>query len=324
MTPEQVLEAQTDLYVRLTDSEPFVAYITDAVEATARDLGASAAIKTPMVRALTAAVGSAYAYRVSADLTSLVEWAATQLEPEDKFRMDLMPTASGFVRFERSLPMRDVRGKTMLIDYLVWGTVNIPSSFGVSKPAMMTWAWNDQDLTPDEVTTEIFALPGAGRIRQTVGRWGYVGTHLLSPGLSAGPAWLTPSPVLAARLLASGATPTESTNLARYVMALLMLMDQPVVEESEVTGQISKKTQRATKNKIPGGISVIRLRKSHGGRRTGESQVEWTHRWVVRGHWRWQAYGPGRMQRRRQWISPHVKGPAGTPIVTSQKVYDVR
>lgn len=32
-------------------------------------------------------------------------------------------------------------------------------------------------------------------------------------------------------------------------------------------------------------------------------------RFLVRGHWRNQAYGPGRTERRRTWIEPHWKGP---------------
>jgi hypothetical protein len=52
--------------------------------------------------------------------------------------------------------------------------------------------------------------------------------------------------------------------------------------------------------------------------------VEWSKRWVVRGHWRWQSYGPGRTERRRIWISPFIKGPDGAPLVVSEKVYDLR
>lgn len=35
------------------------------------------------------------------------------------------------------------------------------------------------------------------------------------------------------------------------------------------------------------------------------------HRFIVRGHWRNQAVGPGRAERRKTWIAPHWKGPEG-------------
>jgi hypothetical protein len=41
------------------------------------------------------------------------------------------------------------------------------------------------------------------------------------------------------------------------------------------------------------------------------NQMKWrvSQRFVVRGHWRNQAYGEGRQFRRRTWIEPHYKGP---------------
>lgn len=45
-----------------------------------------------------------------------------------------------------------------------------------------------------------------------------------------------------------------------------------------------------------------------------------THRWIVRGHWRNQPFGPGRKQRRLQWIAPYIKGPEGTDVVVPEEV----
>lgn len=53
---------------------------------------------------------------------------------------------------------------------------------------------------------------------------------------------------------------------------------------------------------------------------TGEGR-EFTVRWMVRGHWRNQPYGPGRSRRRPTSINPHVKGPDGAPLRTGEKVY---
>lgn len=44
------------------------------------------------------------------------------------------------------------------------------------------------------------------------------------------------------------------------------------------------------------------------------------HRWVVRGHWRHQPHGKARAQRRLQWVPSYVKGPAGAPLIESEKV----
>lgn len=49
------------------------------------------------------------------------------------------------------------------------------------------------------------------------------------------------------------------------------------------------------------------------GRSKRHAQDGWKvrARFTVRGHWRHQAHGPGRALRRRQWIAPFWKGPAG-------------
>lgn len=47
---------------------------------------------------------------------------------------------------------------------------------------------------------------------------------------------------------------------------------------------------------------------------------EYTHRFIVRGFWRNQAYGPNHSLRRRQWIPPFVKGPADKPLVCKETV----
>lgn len=47
-----------------------------------------------------------------------------------------------------------------------------------------------------------------------------------------------------------------------------------------------------------------------------------TSRWVVRGHWRNQPYGPGSSERKLIWVEPHWKGPADAVAAVSRK-YEV-
>ena len=48
--------------------------------------------------------------------------------------------------------------------------------------------------------------------------------------------------------------------------------------------------------------------------------VDWTHQWIVDGHWRNQPYGVGHSLRRLQWIAPFIKGPEDAPLVIKDKV----
>ena len=66
-------------------------------------------------------------------------------------------------------------------------------------------------------------------------------------------------------------------------------------------------------------VKVIRLRHVTHKSPSGESQpVDWSHRWVVNGHWRMQ---PTKTGVKRIWIMPHVKGPDDKPLVLKETVF---
>lgn len=51
---------------------------------------------------------------------------------------------------------------------------------------------------------------------------------------------------------------------------------------------------------------------------------EYAYRFIVRGFYRNQPYGPGRKMRRRQWIPPFIKGPADKPLRVKDTVNILR
>ena len=57
---------------------------------------------------------------------------------------------------------------------------------------------------------------------------------------------------------------------------------------------------------------------------TETKPIEYHHRWIVSGHFRNQPYGPGGALRRRQWIPPYIKGPAGAPLLNRTKILSIR
>lgn len=104
----------------------------------------------------------------------------------------------------------------------------------------------------------------------------------------------------------------------QLIMAFLGLISSPGVTE---TRQLRPSTNRSARRR-EGDVAAVRLIYLRGGDRTdhaGASNV-YHHRWVVSGHWRSQPYGPGSTLRRPVWIRPHVKGPAGAPLLTGEKV----
>lgn len=352
MRPGEVLDAQGDLLERLDDSQ-----FRTVMDALAEfEFGRSGGDRhdfqknedTPLASMLATGLKAAYAYRVTHDMSMMVEHASMGLDGLDRFDHSLAPTGCGFVAFDRPMPVQDMRGKTMLIHYLVWGPVGLNLVSGSRRTGTLMVAFNDTWRQPDQVQDTFYegvldhfieevGEKDAHQIveshRRTMGRWATVGASVFTDDQRLGPALSLPNEEDQARLIAEGDTPVPGTNVIRYLHALWLMMGQTVARvEPEEPDRPSRR--RAVKRKLPPKVTVIKLRRETGGsqRQHGESDVEWAHRWVVRGHWRWQAVSerhhlaqeiePGKF-RARIWINPFVKGPESAPFRQSDKVYSL-
>lgn len=87
--------------------------------------------------------------------------------------------------------------------------------------------------------------------------------------------------------------------------------------------QAMRRTQRAGIERKLATVQVVTLRKLH---RTESAPTDehasrdWTHRWLVAGHWRWARVGVGRTERRLTYVRPHVKGPEDKPLRVPTRV----
>lgn len=335
MRAEEVLEAQRDLIQRLDDKR-FRWYVGDVsmsehLQSDLSDEEAKNYVRDQIGHGLQRVVQTAYAFQVTADMTPLVVQAAMSLDQTDRFEKEMMPTGCGIVRFEQPLPMTDVRGRKLLIHWIVWGPPT--NSWGDSTifnggPAATIWWFNDHTVQPDEIGQQIIEDsvrdPKGFATKQMIGRWGIAGMSIVSQDVRVGPATVLPSTETMGRIIVSGDIPHEGTNLVRYIMALWLLLQQTIVTQTEY--QAPRAHRRwARRMNIPTGVTVIDLRRTGNyHRQEGETQVEWSHRWVVRGHWRWQACGEGRKERKRIWIHDFVKGPDDMPLVITDKLYRLR
>ena len=112
--------------------------------------------------------------------------------------------------------------------------------------------------------------------------------------------------------------------VCQWVVAMWRLMQQSlaVVEPEEPTRQLRRQLQR--RNIEERTYSVITLRRLNRPG-TGEREVEWTHRWIRRGHWRQQPYKQdGDWVRRAIWIHPTICGPEDKPLLVRDRVYALR
>lgn len=94
-----------------------------------------------------------------------------------------------------------------------------------------------------------------------------------------------------------------------------------VGEKTDNSSKVSRK-KKNIKNKKDVGASYIRIgkkvtidkkhkqvfRESNNLKNKSEKRKEFNGQWIVRGHWRNQAYGEGMSKRKLIWIEPYVKG----------------
>lgn len=197
--------------------------------------------------------------------------------------------------------------------FLIWETPvgEIERTYGVAGIRAISWTlvsggvWlnvyvQGEDADPDCNITEMRAEHG----------W------LISPNCGSG----LPFDVLMAR------EPTPKANLAvaetNFVYTLLatwFLMQQPGVAEQRTAPKdkaLARAYQRNHGKPLPD-VRLVDLRRHAVARTEPESDAERRRlsvRFMVRGHWKRQAYGPKRGLRRTIYIAPFMKGPDGAPL----------
>lgn len=117
-----------------------------------------------------------------------------------------------------------------------------------------------------------------------------------------------------------------------FVMACLWFKQTvPMLtrEQGPVERHAKKRYVREHKLQEPPSVQVVALRKSlrvPAEKAEGAQAAtvrEYQCRWIVKGHPRLQACGPGRKDKKLIWIEAHPAGPADKPLRTRERVYAV-
>lgn len=328
INPAQVLDLQADLMVRLQD-KPWreVMKYQLAMDMKENPDNRAQRYSAQILERVHGEIQQAAAYYVAPEMTDLVTWASAGLDETDKFRIDELPTDRGFAYFENPLILKDIHDVDLLINGALWFKVLVKFGSGkpseLTTPGVMVLFFNDAQVTPDSIAIDLrergYSLNGSGR-------WGLVGAQFIADQLEVGPSMLNPSQVDKEEY--GNKELSMFTNVVRIMHAYWMLLGQEVTfkGEAEIPRAFSK---RARKMSIPDRVTIVALRR-YAGHSHGDTDVEWQHRWYVRGHWRWQHVsehhelaepdGEGGY-RARIWIRPHIKGPEDKPFVLTEKVY---
>jgi hypothetical protein len=98
--------------------------------------------------------------------------------------------------------------------------------------------------------------------------------------------------------------------------AALLLLNQRILsaEQRHVERHTRKRLERDGVTREPL-VRVVELRRtqSRSEHHGAAEPVDWSHQWIVSGHWR-QQWHPSLDTHQARWIMPHVKGPEDKPL----------
>jgi hypothetical protein len=252
-------------------------------------------------------------FYVTPDMTEVAVVAGRSLPSFSLLRSDL-PSDYGVLYFETPIdrtPFVSEEGYTYatLVHACAWGLF-VARDPETMKPEMGVWMsfWTDQRdtlrqkvdlglITPTEAEHIIRRVPPLGQDDEGLWRFGVYDDR---QDISGRPVAQMMATIRAAWLLMQQPLATITTAHPRKADARRMKRHQ------------DRPQSRPRRQPPPCG--------THPSADPGdETRRTYDHRWVVRGHWRKQWY-PSRNDHLPIWISPHVKGPDGAPLLTGEKV----
>ena len=250
-------------------------------------------------------------YYVSPDVTTILNHAALALAPEHHvhFQREDFPSRQGFIMLDGDA-----------YDMPTWGggTQRLQALFFV-RDTKRLGIWSVISDTADRAND--VRLFGGVRFRHALN---YVyGEPIVidEASIDTHPdEWTQDSPEEQRRLAKLAVDAVD-----RWLYAWAQFVKQEIVypERTQVPRADRRRAERAGEA-LPT-LNVVLLRRvAHPQHSDGESEVAWTHRWMVSGHWRNQPYGPrDAPSHRAQWINGYVKGPDGLPLVVKERVTSI-
>jgi hypothetical protein len=263
---------------------------------------------------------------MTVEMMDLVQSAMKDFDPQEKVTVDDIFLPSGFLVLPHSFLSSDINGKKVGWRLLCWKLVDPMVKFvndeagpiGYTYDLSMegepeagvrfmqaSWIFDDDDFTEEypEMMVEL-------RKRQDL-QWGIA--HATS----------IPLRYMSDPKETSGEGDRNASWLLFWRVMQKLMAEKIVKSEPQHPGRPARRD--ALRFEVPPSIlRVIELRRVRGeheteGRENG--QHRYTHRWIVRGHWRNQWY-PSEGRHKQKYIGEYVKGPEDLDLIVKQRVFN--
>lgn len=259
-------------------------------------------------------------YFVTAEMTALAQEAAKTIPTFSLLPSDL-PSSHGVIYFERGVGNSRnsaVSDLTAPIVAVAWGPITVSglNTAGVHEARRMVWLSFYTDAGELDRRFAAENLP-VGQHREFLSRMANLGPLRYDNEVALP---FTTDPNLKPMDIQPHLGKDTLMGWPFVVLTSWLLMQQPVTRiTEEVPDRPARRrlARRGVKDLEPVRVVTLRHQSAPG---PGDGDREYHHRWLVKGHWRNQWYSS---QERHIpiWISPHIKGPEGAPLLGGEKVY---
>ena len=264
-------------------------------------------------------------YFVSEEMVALAEHAAATMPRQEMIESDL-PCPSGFMVLEKPIVTPDARGKQVTIAAYRWWRAPViygprPSDGGAAVDVPLgdgvMWVYYSDTLDPRDAYMEDIQRIGAPRFPSRL--------VLLGEDCEVFGKGEVDAEYVAEKFHAKIEDVRQAVMMMRRLpMALWTLMQQrlAVVTDEKAHRVTRRQLARAGSPLAENDVRVVRLRRLTNATPESGEAVEWSHRWIVSGHWR-QQWLPSVKAHRLQWIAPFVKGPDDKPLRVKRTVHSL-
>jgi hypothetical protein len=226
---------------------------------------------------------------VAPEMMDLLDVAIPGFEPEPLLPSDLL-TDHGFVVFPRPFHVTDVNGLNVSWRAMCWAVTDFQYSAGVSKGIMISLYSHMDD--PDDIGYPPEAYDSGTKFSlMHIAPWAF---GLEIPDIKSG-----------------------KEGLGQIQCFFRLTMQHITTHEPQAPSRGVRR--RARRQKMPEkNVTVIRLRRPKAQREGEPVPANYSHRFLVRGHWRNQWF-PSLKTHRQIYIHEFIKGPEDKPLRISER-----
>lgn len=236
---------------------------------------------------------------VSDDATLLIEEAQRTFRPEKLLESDLF-TAVAFMLLPRPITLNDRQNKRVSVRALSWMRLDWTEPGGQERRGVWVSAYSHRS-DPSE-RGPLPYIPGFPDL-----------TLLHGQVLTFDRPWRAPEDATAAERDAMVEWQTTLQAIFRLTSQLIHTRHRP--------HRSARRSAERAGLKAVEEITVIQLRRTREDDASEHHDANYSHRFIVRGHWRNQWYA-SLDEHRQIWIAPFVKGPDDKPLVTKKRVFE--